>query len=1009
PVVAAMLAAPRVQIARGISDFGASYIYVIFEEGTDLYWARTRVLEYLQTISSQLPEGVTPSLGSDATSVGWIFEYALVDDTGRHDLAQLRSFQDWYLRYWLEAIPGVADVAPIGGFVRQYQVQLEPEKLLAYNVPIATVIDAVRRNNRDSGGKVIEVASTEYMIRGRGYLRSLNDLENTPVGVDSRGVPVLLHQLGTVAFGPDMRRGLAELDGKGETVGGIVIMRSGENALAVIEDVKKKLAEISDSLPEGVKLVTTYDRSELILRAVETLKKSLTEEMLVVSLVIVAFLLHFRTALIPILALPAGVILSFIPMVFMGQTANIMSLGGIAIAIGAMVDASIVLIENAHKRLEEWEEAGRNEPRGEVLVRSFKEVGPSIFFSLLVITVSFIPVLTLQAQEGRLFHPLALTKTFSMAFAAILAVTLIPALAHYLLRGRIRAEEKHPISRLLQALYSPVLRFALRFPRLVIALAALMVVSTIPIYQRLGSEFMPPLNEGSILFMPSAPPGLPVTEAARILQTQDKLLMQFPEVERVFGKIGRAETPTDPAPLSMAETVVLLKPQDEWRKVTEERWHSGRAPEFLKVWLDRFWPKERSMSWEELIQEMDAALKLPGMANIWWMPVQTRTEMLSSGMRSNLGIKVFGPDLNGINQLASELESVLKELEGTRTVFSDRITGGYYLDFEVRRDQAARYGLLAEDVNEILETAIGGMSIATVIEGRERYPVSVRYAREYRDNLDRLSRVLVPTPSGAQIPISMIAEIRMKLGPSMIRNENGELVGYVFVDVIGKDYEGFVRKAQQVVKEKVRLPAGYHLEWSGQYQYMLRMKQRMQLIIPLTLFVIFLLLYLSFGSWKEPLIVFLAVPFSLVGAFWLVYLLDYNLSVAVWVGLIALAGLDAETGVVMLLYLQLACKKWQDEGRLLHLGDLKEAIHHGAVKRVRPKVMTVLTTIVGLLPILWASSTEIGADTMKRMAAPMVGGLVTSFLLELTIYPAIFLIWKRGHLPKSIDEQAERA
>lgn len=998
PIVTSMIAAPNVQLVRGISDFGFSYVYIIFEDGTDMYWARSRVLEYLQKIAGKLPEGATPTLGPDATGVGWVFEYALVDETGRYNLAQLRSFQDWYLRYWLESVPGVAEVASVGGFVKQYQVEFDPNKLLAYDIPLHQAIQAIQRSNNDVGGRVLEVATTEYMVRGRGYIKSLSDLEVVPVKTDQMGTPVYVRDLATVQYGPDMRRGIAELDGRGEVVGGIVIMRYGQNALDVIDAVKQKLKEVEGSLPEGMKVVITYDRSDLILRAIDTLKHKLTEELIVVSLVIIVFLLHLRTALIPIIALPLAVLISFIPLYYMGLTASIMSLGGIAIAIGAMVDASIVLVENAHKNLEQWEREGRPGQRLEVLISSFKEVGSSIFFSLLVIMVSFLPVFTLQAQEGRLFKPLAYTKTFSMLFAALLAITLVPALANMLIRGRIRSEDDHPISRILHALYSPVLTFVLRFPKMFILLAALLVLSTIPVFTQLGSEFMPPLNEGSLLFMPTAVPGMSITEASKILQTQDKLLKQFPEVERVFGKIGRADTSTDPAPLSMVETVVLLKPQEEWGEVHEERWYSGWTPEFLHGPLSFFWPDERPKAWEELVKEMDAELKLPGMANIWWMPVQTRTEMLSTGIRSNLGIKVFGPNLDKIEEIAIDVERALLDVPGTRSAFADRILGGYYLDFNIRREEAARYGLTVGDVEDIVETAIGGKNISFTIEGRERYPINVRYPRELRDDVTSLRRVLVPTPSGAQVPISLLADLEFMQGPPMIRDEDGQLVGYVFVDVAHEDYEGYVEQAQQIVKEKVPLPAGYRVEWAGQYKYLLRMKERLMYIVPLTLFIIFVLLYMNFGSWKEPLIVFLAVPFSLIGSFWLLYLLDYNLSVAVWVGLIALAGLDAETGIVMLLYLKMAHEKWKKEGRMRNRDDLMEAIHYGAVKRVRPKVMTVLTTIVGLLPIMWAPVTETGTDVMKRMAAPMVGGLVTSFLLELTIYPAIFAVWKRSEM-----------
>jgi copper/silver efflux system protein len=994
PIVTAMLSAPNVQTVRGISDFGFSYVYIIFEDGTDIYWARSRVLEYLQGITGQLPEGAAPQLGPDASGVGWVFQYALVDETGQYNLAQLRSFQDWYMRYWLLSVPGVAEVASIGGFVKQYQVELDPNKLLAYGIPLSQAITAIQRSNNDVGGRVLEIAKTEYMVRGRGYIRSLEDIEMIPVVTDGRGTPIYIRDLGRVQFGPEMRRGLAELDGLGEVVGGIVVMRYGENALTVVDQVKQRIREVEGSLPPGVKLVTTYDRSDLILRAIDTLRQKLTEEMLIVSIIILVFLLHIRTALIPILALPIAVLLSFIPMYYMGLTANIMSLGGIAIAIGAMVDASIILIENCHKNLYSWDEAGRPGNRIEVVIKSFREVGTSIFFSLLVITVSFIPVFTLIAQEGRLFRPLAFTKTFSMLFAAFLAITLVPALGVLLIRGRIRSEESHPISRFLQGLYDPVLRFSLRYPKLLIVGSLILILTAIPAFMALGSEFMPPLNEGSLLYMPSSVPGMSITEASRILQTQDKILKQFPEVERVFGKIGRADTATDPAPLSMAETVILLKPQDEWERVHQHRWYSDWAPSFLKTPLGMVWPEERTKTWEELVAEMDARLQMPGMPNIWWMPVQTRTEMLSTGIRSNLGIKVFGPSLETIDEIGLQIEQLLQNFPGTRSVFADRVVGGYYLDFDIYREAAARYGLTVGDVMDVIESAIGGKNVTTTIEGRERYPVNVRYPRELRDDADVLRRVLVPTPTGAQVPISLLADIRHLQGPPMIRNEDGQLVGFVFVDVTDKDYGGYVSRAQQEIEANLQLPAGYRLEWTGQYKYMERMRSRLTFIIPMTLFIVFILLYVNFGSWKEALIIFLALPTSLVGAIWLLYLLDYNMSMAVWVGLIALAGLDAETGVIMLIYLRLSHQRWTEEGRLHTLEDLKGSIYEGSVKRLRPKVMTVVTTMVALMPIMWAPITATGADVMKRMAAPLVGGMLSSFFLELAVYPAIFLLWK---------------
>ena len=817
PIISTIIAAPEVKFVRGQSFFGLSFVYIIFEDGTDIYWARSRVLEYLNEVSGQIPEGVNPTLGPDATGVGWVYQYALVDESGKNDLAELRSFQDWYLRYWLESVPGVAEVASVGGFVKQYQVELDPNKLLAFNIPVNNVVEAIRRSNNDVGGRVVEFASTEYFVRGRGYIKSVKDIETIPVATDGKGTPVYISDLGNVSLGPDIRRGLSELDGKGETVGGIVVMRYGENAVDVIENVKKKIEDIKPSLPEGVKIVTTYDRSGLIESAVSTLKSTLTEEMIIVSIVIILFLLHLRSAIIPILTLPFGVLIAFIPMYYMGLSANIMSLGGIAIAIGAMVDASVVLIENVHKKLEKWKEGGEPESRLDVMIDGMKEVGKPIFFSLLVITVSFLPIFTLEAQEGRLFKPLAYTKTFSMFFAALLAITITPALIVLFVKGKIKPEEKNPISRFLIRIYNPVVNFVLRFKRGVLVVAVLVILITIIPFQKLGSEFMPPLNEGSILYMPTAVPGMTITEASKVLQTQDKLLMQFPEVERVFGKVGRAKTPTDPAPLSMVETVITLKPKDQWRE---------------------------GMTWDKLIAEMNKTVKFPGMANIFWMPIQTRTEMLSTGFRSNLGIKVFGPDLKTIEKIGVDIEKVLTDVPGTRSVFAERVTGGYFLDFDINRKRAARYGLTVGDVNDIVETAIGGKNISQTIEGQERYPINVRYQRELRSDLDELKKVLVPTPTGAQVPISLLADIHFTTGPPQIRNEDGQKVGYVFVDVEGKDYEGYVEKAQDIVKENVELPPGYYVEWAGQYKYLQRVKEKLKYIVPLT-FLLFFCCFLS--------------------------------------------------------------------------------------------------------------------------------------------------------------------
>ncbi len=992
PIITTMLAAPNVKFVRGQSFFGLSFVYVIFEDGTDMYWARSRVLEYMNEVGGQLPEGVTPTLGPDATGVGWVYEYALVDESGRHNLAQLRSFQDWYLKYWLEAVPGVAEVASIGGFVKQYQVDLDPNALLAYNIPIQKVIEAIRRSNNDVGGRVIEVAGTEHMVRGRGYITSVEDINYIPLGTDGNGTPLYVKDIAEVHLGPDMRRGLAELDGVGETVGGIVVMRYGENALDVIDRIKRKIVEIEPSLPEGVKIVTTYDRSDLIHRAIETLKEKLIEESIIVSLVCILFLFHFRSSLVAILTLPIAILMAFIPMYYMKLTSNIMSLGGIAIAIGAMVDAAIVMIENAHKRLEQWESDGRQSSRFEVIVGAAKEVGKPLFFSLLIITVSFIPVFTLEAQEGRLFRPLAYTKTFAMFFASILSITLAAVLMVLLIRGKIIPEARNPISRALIWLYNPIVRLVLRFRKSVIALAILILIFTIPAFVRLGSEFMPPLNEGSILYMPTSVPGMSITEAAKVLHTQDKIISQFPEVERVFGKIGRARTPTDPAPLSMVETTVTLKPEEEWRTVRKERWWSAWAPGFLRSALDRFWPEERPISWNDLIGEMDKVLQFPGMPNIWWMPIQTRTEMLATGIRSPLGIKIFGSDLKTIERIGLDIESALSSLAGTRSVFAERVTGGYFVDFEVNRKEASRYGLTVGDVQDIIQTAIGGMNVSTTIEGRERYPINVRYARELRDDIDQLKRILVPTPTGTHVPMAQLADIRTTTGPPQIRDEDAQLVGLVFVDVAGRPLGDYVQEAKQVIEKQVTIPTGYRLSWGGQFQYMERAKERLKIMVPFTVFIIFFLLYLNFKSVTESLIVMLSVPFSLVGGIWLLFLLGYNLSVAVWVGIIALSGVAAETGVVMIVFLDEAYNRRRDSGKMSTMQDLYDAVIEGAVQRVRPKMMTVSAIMAGLFPIMW--STGAGADVMKRIAAPMVGGMVTSTALTLVVIPAIYMVWK---------------
>ncbi|SLM42200.1 copper/silver efflux system, membrane component [Nitrospira sp. ND1] len=977
PIITSMLGAPRVKNVRGQSFLGLSFVYIIFQDGTDIYWARSRVVEYMQGVKGKLPEGVSPTLGPDATGVGWVFQYALVDKSGQHDLADLRTFQDWYLRYWLQSVPGVAQVASIGGFVKQYQVQVDPTKLLGYHIPLKKVIEAIQRSNNDVGGRVLEVTEREYMVRGRGYIRSLDDIRKIAVGTDQRGTPITVQDLAQVVLGPDMRRGVAELDGQGETVGGIIVMRYGENALAVIERVKEKLAEIGPSLPPGMEIIPVYDRSELIRRAIATLKEKLIEVSVVVSLISLLFLFHLRSALVAILTLPVAILLSFLAMYYLGITSNIMSLAGIAIAIGAMVDAVIVMIENAHKRLEQWERGGRSGSRAAIIVQAAQEVGKPLFFSLLIITISFLPVFTLEAQEGRLFKPLAFTKTAAMFFAALVSITVAPLLMVWLLKGKIRPEESNPINRVLLRLYRPIVSGALRVRWLVIILAVLAVAVTVPLYARLGSEFMPPLNEGTILFMPTALPGISVTEATRLLQRQDQLLKQFPEVDHVFGKVGRAETPTDPAHFSMAETTVTLKPEEQWRP---------------------------GVTWDSLIAELDPLLKFPGMPNIWWMPIQTRTEMLATGIRSNLGIKILGPDLAEIERIGLTIESLLQGLRGTRSAYSERVTGGYYLDVQVDRDAIARYGLTIEDVEDVIESAIGGKNISQTVEGRERYPINVRYARALRDDPESLRRVLVETPSGATIPMAQLAQISMVTGPPTVRDERGSLSGIVFVDVTGRDLAGYVAEAQRVVREQVRLKPGYRLEWGGQFQYLERAKARLRIVVPVTIFLIFVLLYMNFRSVTRSLIVLLSVPFGVIGAIVYLYLLNYHLSVAVWVGIIALAGVAAETGVIMIIFLDEAYERWHREGRLHSMADLHLAIIEGAVQRVRPKVMTASAILIGLLPIMWSHGS--GADVMKRIAAPMIGGMVSSTLLTLVVIPVLYALWRGRSLPAEAPAEA---
>ncbi len=966
PLTTQMLAVPYAKVVRGYSFFGFSFVYIIFEDGTDMYWARSRVLEYLSYASGRLPAGVTPTLGPDATGVGWAFMYALKSD--RHDLSQLRSIQDWYLKYELTGVRGVSEVASVGGFVRQYQITVDPNRLRAYNISISKIRNAVQRSNADVGGRLLEAGEKEFMIRGLGYIDSMDDIRKVVLGVSPSGTPILLRDIATVQMGPEIRRGIAEWNGEGETVGGIVVVRYGANSRQVIRDVKTKLQDLKSGLPEGVVIEVAYDRSDLIERAVSTLSEKLLEESAVVALVCILFLLHFRSALVAIVTLTVAVLAAFIVMRQQGINANIMSLGGIAIAIGAMVDAAIIMIENAHKHLER---DGGKKPHWRLIADAATEVGPALFYSLLVITVSFLPVFALEAQEGRLFKPLAYTKTYSMAAAALLSITLVPVLMGYFIRGRIPQEKKNPISRLLVAVYHPVLEFVLRFRWPVLLLAFLVVAVTVVPFSRLGSEFMPPLWEGDLLYMPTTLPGISVTKAREILQQTDKIIKSFPEVHHVFGKIGRAETATDPAPLSMIETTVMLKPESEWRE--------GMTP-------------------DKLVDEMNAALQIPGLTNTWTMPIKTRIDMLSTGIKTPVGIKLSGPDLAVLENLGKEVESVVRNVPGTASVYAERVMGGNYLDFDINRDAIARYGLTVGDVQDVIQTAIGGMNITTTVEGLERYPVNLRYSRELRDDLPSLRAVLVSTPLGPQIPLGQLADLRYVVGPPSIKTENSRPNAWIYVDIRNVDVGSYVGNAQQAVAAQVEIPAGYSVAWSGQFEYMQRAQQRLMLVIPLTVLIIFVIIYLNTKSIIKTAIVFLAVPFSLVGAVWLVYLLDYNMSIAVWVGIIALAGLDAETGVVMLLYLDVAYGEFKKKGFLNTRNDLADAIYDGAVKRVRPKAMTICVIVAGLLPILW--STGAGADVMKRIATPMVGGVVTSGIMELAIYPIIFYLWKARGLPK---------
>ena len=1012
PLTTAMLAVPFAKAVRGYSFFGLSFVYVIFEDGTDMYWARSRVLEYLNFVSGRLPGGVTPSLGPDATGVGWVYEYVLEDTTGKHDLAELRSIQDWYLRYELTGVPGVSEVASIGGFVKQYQVTVDPNRLLAYNIPLQKIRTAIRRSNNDVGGRLIEMGETEFMVRGLGYINSLDDIRSVPVGVDAGGTPIRVRDIATVQLGPELRRGLAEWNGQGEVVGGIVVMRYGENALAVIDRVKEKIESLKPGLPEGVVIRTAYDRSALILRAIDNLKGKLIEESAVVALVCILFLLHLRSAFVAIVTLPVGILISFAIMHNQGINANIMSLGGIAIAIGAMVDAAIVMIENAHKHIER--DAGKKD-HWEIILDASKEVGPALFYSLLIITLSFLPVFTLQAQEGRLFKPLAFTKTYAMAASALLAITIVPVLMGFFIRGRILPERKNPINRLLIRIYRPAIDWVLRHKIATIVLAGLMLFVTVfpfgsrvlshfsdlPVrrtqtghlqslsyralvkvdrlfpLEKIGSEFMPPLYEGDLLYMPTTLPGISVTKARELLQQTDKIIRTFPEVHHVFGKIGRAETATDPAPLSMIETTIMLKPESGWRP--------GMTP-------------------EKLVDALNEAIRFPGLTNAWTMPIKTRIDMLSTGIKTPVGIKVAGDNLETLQRLGKQIEDVVRNLPGTLSVFAERVVGGNYLDFEIDREEAARYGLTVGDVQDIIMSAVGGMNITHTVEGRERYPVNLRYGRELRDNLPALRRVLVPTPMGAQVPIGQLAAIHIRKGPPGIKSENARLNAWVYVDIKNIDVGTYVGRAQQAVLEHVQMPPGYTVIWSGQYEYMQRAEKRLKVVVPVTLGIIFLLLFLNFRNVVESLIVMLSLPFALVGGIWLMYLLDYNMSVAVGVGFIALGGVAAETGVIMLIYLDHAYEAIRREkGARMGPKDLYEAIMIGAVERVRPKMMTVTAIMAGLLPIMWGHGA--GSQVMKRIAAPMVGGMISSTILTLLVIPAIYALWKGWELRRTKNSE----
>jgi Cu(I)/Ag(I) efflux system membrane protein CusA/SilA len=1014
PIVTAMLGAPHVKAVRGVSDFGYSYVYVIFDDGTDIYWARSRTLEYMSTVLTKLPEGVKTELGPDATSLGWVFQYALVDTTGHHSLAELRSYEDWNLCYHLRSVPGVADIAPVGGYTRQYQVNLDPNRLQGFGIPISQVVNAVREGNNETTARMLDFGGTEYMVRGRGYATSIDDFQNIVVATPVDGTPIRIKDLGEVVEGPELRRGITDLNGAGEVVSGVVVMRSGENALEVISRVKDRLKEIEPSLPSGVEIVPIYDRSELIHHTINSVNQTILEVVVTVVLIILVFLWHFPSAAVPILTMPAAVLLSFIPLRYMGISVNVMSLAGVAIAFGELIDASIVVVEQTHKKLEQWERAGRPGRHTAVVIAAVKEVASPTFFALLVIAISFLPVLTLEGQEGRMFRPLAYTKTLAMLVAAALAITLDPALrllltrvkrfdfrpawacklTNALLVGRIRQEERNPLSGFLMRVYEPTVRWALRSKWMVFTAAALLIAVTIPVFLSLGSEFMPPMDEGAILYMPTAMPGISIAQAQRVLQTTDLILKGFPEADQVLGKAGRAETATDPAPLSMLETVITLKPRSQWRHV--DTWYSSWAPSWVKSVLRHITPD--TISTEELISQMDAAIKVPGLRNAWTMPIKGRIDMLTSGIRTPVGLKISGDDPKTIEEIGKQVQAILPSVPGTRGVFAERTNEGYFLDIKWRRDQLARYGISIEKAGEVLNNTVGGDNVTTVYQGAERYPVNVRYMRDFRSDVDSISHILVSGDGQRQAPISELATIQVSNGPAMIRDENGLLTGYVFVDLANRDPGSYIAEAARVLRERTNLPSGYVISWGGQFESIERANRRLRIVVPATLALVMFLIYINTRSFIKTMIVLLAVPFSAIGAVWALYILHYNLSVAVWVGLIALLSIDAETGVFMLLYLDLSYEEAKMRGRLRSLEDLREVIVYGAAKRLRPKFMTFATTCIGLLPVMWSIGT--GSDVMKRIAAPMVGGIFTSFILELLVYPVVYELWKRNTITK---------